>query len=534
MYIANVGRASFKRWKESGMSTSDIRTSVVREGVSLDKLPNEPCSSVVSTPTGSESLKEKREYKVCFPNGNWCKGMLPLTWEEVSNLPHWKHCIAKLEYDQVYFSLRRNSYNDEEFHYTQGNRRSIQDFIRELNETRQRIENYERRVEQYAHSVQELRVSRETTRRNMIAFGKEAKIARPVNLAYTKEEVRRRLLTNPDILDVRFEGEEIPLSGELVQPREMVVTFLGSSLRSRYGITPIPPIQLRIGNGAIKGGPLCIHPHITPNDACYGGFVDHLRQISRGDGDVYAIVDLARVYRSSYDSHSELNTRWKSMAWKWWIRILSLGIPDEEPFMKPWYRTGMKVQESIAGGKVQRLDTVLGTISPHEMMTAIHIAIENQGVYSRARWADKLDGLKTYVPIVDSLVTASICSCGRRGASSSHLTLTDVACCCHRITDSAICRCSECGSLSIECYCSWSDRAAWVELESELEWACNYHQCDNHSSAHEGVYYGLQGGNIPDAYRGPWYVCDEHLPEVEEPEAGEEVQPELDASHIIR
>lgn len=443
-------------------------------------------------------------YRVRFPDG---KDRI-MRGDRVLSLPHWKHCRVRLPGSAaITFILRQK-----DFLFGRSHVGTLSRYL----EAKEVLLKEESRLIAAQAMVTDHRDDLLGRKRQ---FLESIRLVRSTE-KFWKENIREALLKSPDILDVRFTEDDghadgAPaqwfngfIGGNYIESDEMLVTFIGPSIRVQHGVCPLPPVQVIFtANGTVKGGKLCIHPHIITGDACLGTAGNGIEGIAQ-TGDIYAAVDLIRVYLLGYDHTSPLVPMWMRLAWDWWATKFSQGWPEEEPFMKPWISEGLLVKENVTG-RIITLSKVLGASDPQEMMNAIHIGLDN-GSYSRRRYADSLSDVKLFA----LAATKSLCNCGREldtpSSSVACVCHGSVSCCVGCLLSSGACRCVALSGWELvdvdrhgHVYCEFTEPTQSV---NSLGACCGVR--GNEVTPQVPMYENFRGNSA-----GPRFICWNHHPD---------------------
>lgn len=439
--------------------------------------------------------------------------------ERLARLPHWRKCVVTTSLTElrdiryVAFVLPENLRQRlDESSFRFGSALDARKLVRRVRSARQSVEVVEERVRSATQELASLRSLAESYRKNYVEFARQVAKGE-VDERYTKERLREVFLGQDDILDVRFAGEVIRLddfgaANFEVPDGEMVVTFVGPLIASRDGVCPLPPTMIRFtSDGHLLGGPLCIHPHMKPNESCLGTAQDLIRGAAAA-GDVYAAVDIARMYRFGYNHNSPLNSAWAAEAWEWWIDRINEGWPEREPFTKPWIAEGFPVCNNRTGKRVS-LETVTGASDDHQLLNALHIGLYN-GMYSNKRFVGTLAIVQEYQPTTLPQ-TASYCSCGYQFEVTRLEALpTRLVCACHgnalRINHTL--PCPTCNRSAMFCRCPYVGEEAQWRFRATGRGTCE--ECDR--VATEVFDLVTHTPDIFNTYHGPRHVCAAHLP----------------------
>lgn len=321
------------------------------------------------------------------------------------------------------------------------------------------------------------------------------------------EGLREQLLKSPDIIDV-----ERVVTVE--RGAALKVTFLGPVMESgNYSpprIVPLPPLQVMFyTTGDIRGGDLCIHPHISPGNVCYGNAVDTIDNAKR-NMDIYLAVDIMREFRFGL-SDSLLVRSWQTYAWNWWCRVMSEGIdnPDQHPWFPSWRDGGMSVVVNDNGvHEVKSVFEVLGVESGEQAFSEFHRGLSllwyKPGTYDQPF----LYGRR------GAIVGDARCNCG--ASIIDETPAGTLSCACH--SAHSYLKCAVCALPLSSCRCPWQTHAQWLATTPGNNLYCEASTCGVAGARQDPPVPMFQfttsnGGSAVATYHGPRVVCLTHLPD---------------------
>jgi uncharacterized Zn finger protein (UPF0148 family) len=487
-------------------------------------------------------IRPTNRYQVTMPDGR----IREMLGKRLLELPHWSECQVTTDLPYITFRIRRFKFGS-----------SGGDPMREIKKISANVERERRDLEVMQKSLAAEEARLVGMKSNIVPLLKRSH-------KFSYERLKEAMLSDPAILDVKMPGEawmKAKLLGRGYNEYDgttnrMLVTFVPAIIRSQTGEVPLPPTQVVFReNGEVKGGNLCIHPHLQTAGMCGGNIKGLLAGMAGGDGDIFSAIDLMRIFTMSYHWESPLNNRWIGQSWDWWASMMSVGWPNEEPFDKPWMSLGFPLRDNITG-EFRALSDVLGTDDHDEMLTAVHIG-KQVWYYDKAKHGVDLTP-NVFVTRGSRVAvgSAAYCTCGRPEPvageiaelpTSAEAPVTRLSCACHTsimvnagqsdgtpYVPVSTQPCTQCLQPYNRCWCPWGIASDWTRIEvgrGTSTYRCEFRgpnagnfACLNATNARPGYnYVASVMYNLPRCsimfqtggyYNGPHWLCEAHLASV--------------------